>query len=248
MRQVPLNSNSYLIVGRGRLALNLAFYFKNLNIPYTMWHRDLGTETLKVFIKTHSRILLAISDGAIESFAKEHQLSAAQMIHFSGALITPFAHKLHPLMTFTRQPLALETWKSIPFIGTQGAPPLGELIPEFKNPFWQIPQELSALYHSLCVLSGNGTTVLWQNAFEQFENKLGLPREILHHYLRQICSNLIENSQNALTGPWARNDAKTIENNLNSLEEQKLYEAYSSLKNLVLKKSITSGGTYEVRP
>lgn len=248
MRQVPPNSNSYLIVGRGRLALNFAFYFKNLNIPYSTWHRDLGTETLKVFLKTHSRILLAITDGAIESFAKEHQLPPAQTIHFSGALVTPLAHKLHPLMTFTRQPLALETWESIPFIGTQGAPPLSELMPELKNPFWQIPQELSALYHSLCVLSGNGTTVLWQNAFEQFENKLGLPREVLHHYLQQICSNLIENSHNALTGPWARNDAKTIENNLTSLEGQNLYDVYSSLKNLVPKKSSPTGGTYEVRP
>ncbi|MBY0314733.1 MAG: DUF2520 domain-containing protein [Bdellovibrionales bacterium] len=243
MRQVPPNSYSYLIVGRGRMALNLSAYFKSLQIAYSQWHRDLGNETLKAFLEIHDRILLAIPDDAIEAFIQKYNLPKDKVIHFSGALVTPLAHKLHPLMTFTRRPLGIDQWKSVPFVGIQGEPTLKELIPQLQNPFWQISAEKSALYHSLCVLSGNGTSVLWQNAFESFEKNLGLPRSILHSYLKQICENLINEPTSSLTGPWVRNDQVTIQKNLAALEGQTLQDVYSTLK-----KSVLSGGSDEVCP
>lgn len=243
MRQVPQNSYSYLIIGRGRLALNISAYFKGLQVPYSQWHRDLGPETLKTFLEIHDRVLLAIPDDAIEAFIEKHNLPKSKTIHFSGALVTPLAHKLHPLMTFTRRPLNIDTWKSVPFVGIKNEPTLKELIPPLDNPFWQIDAEQSALYHSLCVLSGNGTSVLWQNAFASFEKNLGLPRVILHSYLQQICQNLMTESASSLTGPWVRNDQVTIQKNLAALEGQVLHEVYSTLK-----KSVLSGGSHEIRP
>jgi predicted short-subunit dehydrogenase-like oxidoreductase (DUF2520 family) len=98
-----------------------------------------------------------------------------------------------------------------------------------KNPHFFISSEKKSLYHALCVMSGNFTTMLWQNTFTAFEEKLDLPKEILFSYLQHTTQNLIESPNQALTGPISRGDTKTILSNLESLQntpEQSLYYAF----------------------
>lgn len=228
MRQVPVN---YIIIGRGRLASHLANYLKLADVPYTSWARDQEPQELKKQSLTATRILLAINDDAIVPFIKEHNLPTDKTIHFSGTLSTKLAIRLHPLMTFTRDMYSLSDYKKIPFVGEEDQPPLSVLIPELSNPYYSIPKNSEDLYHALCVISGNGTVVLWQAVFKAFEEKLKLPKEVLLPYLERVSRNLIQDSDRALTGPWVREDIKTIEKNQKSLSGTDLQLLYLSLFN-----------------
>jgi 2-dehydropantoate 2-reductase len=227
-RQVP--TSYYLLIGRGRLATHLAAYFDLKNISYLQWSRIDSLDDLQKFILISRRIFLAISDDAIEPFIKSHQLPREKTIHFSGALSTPFAYQLHPLMTFAKQVYDLETYESLSFVSPEGTPTLSELIPELSNKHYFIPEGREAFYHALCVLAGNGTTLLWQTAMEQFQKTLGLPPEAVWPYLEQIVSNLQKNPHTALTGPWARNDQKTILKNERALASSALGSLYHSFQ------------------
>ena len=226
MKQVP---GKYLIIGSGRLALHLATYFQLLKIPFVTWNRSHAAGELSALTALAPRILLAIKDDAIESFIKEHALPAEKTIHFSGALSTPRAIRLHPLMTFATTPYALADYVKIPFVGERGAPPLRALIPELGNPYFAIEKDSEDLYHALCVLGGNGTVVLWQQVFKMFEERLGLPAEVLKPYLVRVCQNLAAAPHKALTGPWVRGDLATISKNQNALKSTPYLNLYSSL-------------------
>lgn len=228
MRQVP---GKYLIIGRGRLASHLANYFALADIPFAIWTRDQSFEFLKQLAENSERILLAIKDSAIESFVQQHRLPVDKVVHFSGTLSTPLAVRLHPLMTFTKDMYTLEDYQKIPFIGEMGQPTLSSLIPELNNPFFTIAKGQQDLYHALCVLSGNGTVVLWQAVINAFSEQLQLPKEVLLPYLERVALNLKHDASSALTGPWVRSDGATISKNQNALSATPLLHLYNSLLN-----------------
>lgn len=232
-RQVP--TDYYFIIGRGRLARHFCRYFELKNIPFLQWSRVDSAEDLKKFLPVSKLALLAISDDSIEGFAQENSLSPEKTVHFSGALSTPCALQLHPLMTFSKDLYDLQTYESFCFVSPHGTPALANLIPELSNKHFFIPQGSEALYHALCVLSGNGTTLLWQTVLEQFKTQFSLPQEALSPYLEQTVFNLQKNSATALTGPWARNDQSTILKNTNALQNTPLATLYKSLSDLYKK-------------
>ncbi len=225
-RQVP--TTYYLIIGRGRLARHMCRYFELKNIPFLQWSRADAPEDLIKFLNVSKLVFLAISDDTIENFITKHKLSADNTVHFSGALSTPRALQLHPLMTFSEQLYDLQTYESFAFVSPQDTPALSLLIPELSNKQYFIPPGSEALYHALCVLSGNGTTLLWQTVFEQFTQRFSIPQEALWPYLEQIVYNLQKNSSTALTGPWVRNDQGTISKNTLALQNTSLANLYKS--------------------
>ncbi len=232
MRQVP----ELTIIGAGRLAKHLCHYFNLINLPYLHWSRandPLAINLSKTLTTTHA-ILLAISDSAIETFIQANQtlLTDKIIIHFSGHLVTSLAYGAHPLMTFTLNLYDLALYQSIPFILDEGAPALPELIPGLTNPYYYLNKAQKPLYHSLCVISGNFTCILWQKLINDLQNKLNLPIEIIYPYLEQIFYNIKNNPQAALTGPLVRNDTTTITANLAALAAdpfQKIYQAFIDL-------------------
>jgi predicted short-subunit dehydrogenase-like oxidoreductase (DUF2520 family) len=235
-RQVPHN---YLIIGRGRLARHLIAYFDFEYIPYKQWHRGMDIELLWLWALECRKILLAISDREIEAFILKNNLPQSKTVHFSGALNTTYAEKLHPLMSFAAETYSHEDYRKIPFVGAKGKSPLNTIFPELDNPYYEIEPEQFALYHALCVLSGNGTVVLWQNVFEAFEQKLGLPKETLYPYILRIFQNLVDDPDKALTGPWVRNDLQTIEKNKVALDHSSLLNIYTALSESLLPRSFS---------
>ena len=212
MGQVP----RYGIVGSGRVARHLAHYLSLLGIPCE------GSPDFRTPV-----VLLAVSDHAIDAVARDFGKHEDQtLVHFSGSHVSQKAVCFHPLMTFGEELYDLTTYQSIPFIGDVGGPGFKIVFPGLNNPNYEIPTSQRALYHSLCVLSGNFTVLLWQKFYASLEQDFGIPKKAAQPYLERITKNLLENPEAALTGPLQRGDAHTIENNLRALEGDPYQEVY----------------------
>lgn len=220
----------YLLIGSGRLSSHFGAYFRFLGLEPQVWSRRTHSiSDLKLQLTDVSHVLCLISDGAIEPFLSEHAALFANktVIHCSGSLITDLAYSAHPLMTFRSDVLySLETYRSIPFIVEKQSVKFSELLPDLPNESFEVAREHKGLYHALCVLSGNFTTLLWQKAFSDFKEKLALPPDVLLPYLKQVTRNLEENPDGALTGPIARKDLATINTHLRELEGDKFQQVY----------------------
>lgn len=237
MRQVPTNS-SYLIVGSGRLARHLSFYFDQLAIPYQFWNRGESQDSLKNKMKNHANVLLAIRDDAIVSFYEEHESDQNIFIQFSGQLNHPEILGFHPLITFTDRLYDPNIYPSIHFVGIHSQALFHVHFPNFKNTYHQIQVEQKALYHALCVLCGNGTTLLWQLASLEFK-RMGIDPQALHPYLKQVSEQIGQQSPGRFTGPWYRGDAKTNQAHTQALQGHSLEDLFNTLKQQALKLDVS---------
>ena len=234
MRQVPLKNlqklkafSCYGLVGRGRLAKHLTYYLELLNLHYITWSRDSKIDLYKTF-KDCSHILLPITDSAIEPFIRCHQefLSKKMCIHFSGALFTPLAIGVHPLMTFAQKLYNEDIYRQVHFV-IDSKHPFDKVLPGLPNSYSTISPSQKAKYHALCVMSGHFSSLLWQLFFKEMK-KFGIPKSQTLPYLQQTFNN-IAHLEDSLTGPLERNDHQTIKANLEALKDNEaLYNIYKS--------------------
>lgn len=226
-------SVTYGILGDGRVARHVSAYFNLLGILHLNWARRTAQTTgvsPEEALKEAQIILVLLKDDAIESFIQEHPLLKSRpLVHFSGSLVTSLAIGVHPLMTFGPETYDLSTYEAIPFILEEGEITFAELFPGLSNPHYTLPKDLKPLYHALCVMSGNFTTILWQKLFRDFQERLDLPPDVALPYLRQVTANLHSLPTQALTGPLVRRDRATIASNLEALsgdEFEGVYRAF----------------------
>ncbi len=231
MRQVPENGN-YLLIGGGKLARHLAHYMQSLDVSFLQWKRyDQSVPELLQFIENQSKVLLCIKDDQLQEFYSSFGREDRQFVHFSGTFSHPKIQGFHPLMTFGQELYDLETYESIHFVGTTEEIHFRETFPFLRNSFSTISEEHKSLYHSLCVLSGNGTTLLWDLIDQEFQ-KLGLPKEALDPYLKQVSKNIQQGHPGRWSGPWYRQDQSTIEKNQQALQGRPLLNLYQEFKKL----------------
>lgn len=223
----------YGIVGDGHMAQHMGCYFELLHIPYRRWSRRLERDAsipLATAIGPCQVVLVLVSDNAIEPFITSHaELEDKILVHFSGSLNTAHAQGMHPLSTFAGDLYALSTYVTIPFVCEEGPHLFADLFPELPNPHYRIATALRPLYHSLAVMGGNFTAILWTKLFDTFETRLGLPREVAVPYLKQVALNLELAPDDAATGPLVRGDAQTIDANIAALDGdpfQAVYRAF----------------------
>ena len=211
------SGTTYGLVGRGRVAAHLTRYLELESQPCVSWHRGMR-EPAEEVLAGCDVVLLAISDGALPTILDAHpDFAGRPLVHFSGSLAVEGLHGAHPLMTFGPELYDLETYRSIPFITERGGARFEDLFPGLVNPSWEIDHELKPLYHALCVLAGNCTTLLWAKAVGDFESRLGLPGEALRPYLERTYRNVAASGGAALTGPLARREHETIARDLAAL-------------------------------
>ncbi|MCB0349509.1 MAG: DUF2520 domain-containing protein, partial [Bdellovibrionales bacterium] len=137
------------------------------------------------------------------------------------------------LMTFSKDLYDLETYKKIPLAFDFSKTLYNDILSYLPNPSWYISPEKKAKYHALCVMSGNFPQILWQN-IESEISQMGCPTEGWKNYILQSTMNFLNHSD-SLTGPLARNDFHTIQNNIKSLDKTKLqdlYKAFCSFKQI----------------
>lgn len=224
-------SLSYLIVGQGRLANHFKFFFQSNNIRIHSWHyKTQDSQALKNFHDTTAYTLLCIPDSQIESFIHSNDLNKAKCVHFSGALHIPGTIQFHPLMTFSKELMALDSYSKFAYIGIKGQPKLQDIFPFLTNPYFEIDSSSKAKYHALCVLSGNFTHLLWQKALSDFKS-MNVPASAVLPYMTQIFENIKKVENNTLTGPLVRRDINTIQKNLDSLSQDPYFDVYKSFVN-----------------
>jgi len=231
---------NYGLIGRGRAATHMAHYLGLENRSVLQWHRALETEPAAALLDADV-ILLAISDDAIEPFLNEHpEFRTRPVVHFSGSLVIDKVPGLHPLMTFGPEFYDHEFYRAIPFVTERGGAGFDEIFPGLQNPSWPIDGKDKALYHALCVLAGNSTAILWTKAMEDFESRIGLPREILRPFLRRTAANSLSQGREAQTGSLARNDRGTIARDLDGLAGDPYRDVYLALANAVAAERVES--------
>ena len=237
----------FLMIGNGRLARHLCFYFDSLGISYASWHRDTHSQAdFLARANQATRILLAISDKAIEPFILSYpHIPKNKWLHLSGALSIPGIYAAHPLGSFGEKLNPPEWYRDIYFIIEQQSCsdlslPLSILLPGLPNASEVIRSQDKPYYHSLCVLSNNFSTILFQKLFSGLEKELNIPKEAAYAYLKQTVFNL-EKTEQALTGPFARNDQNTIEKNKQALQERQdvFADIYQAFIDLVQKSNLT---------
>ncbi|MCZ6916946.1 MAG: DUF2520 domain-containing protein [Gemmatimonadetes bacterium] len=234
----------YGVIGDGHMALHMGCYFESLAVPYRRWSRRLEHDaslSLGTAVGPCQIVLVLINDVAIEPFITSHpELAEKTLVHFSGSLTTPHAQSMHPLSTFAGELYSLSTYATIPFVCEEGPHTFDEIFPELPNPHYTIAQELRPLYHSLAVLAGNCTTVLWSKLFDTFEERLALPRNIAVPYLKQVALNLELAPTNAATGPLVRGDRQTVDANIAALEGDPFQAVYRAFVEAVAPHDATS--------
>lgn len=238
MEQVPkLSENpNYLIIGNGKLARHFSQYFRLEGIAFTNWSRS-SKHSLSALVLKADIILVLISDDAIEDFYQSKLRSSLKpCLHFSGALVIAGLLGLHPLNMYGEDLLTLEEYKKQTFVCEEGLD-FKTYFPSLTNSSFIIAAKDKAYYHALCVMAGNFTTFLWDKAQTSFEERLGLPSEILSEYMETVFNNL-KRKDLSFTGPLVRKDIKTIEKNLIALEGDKyqgVYQSFVELKGINLK-------------
>lgn len=221
MRQVP----TYYIVGDGKMASHFIHYLKLLSLPYQQWSRR-STTSFSDFAGQTKILYLLIRDQALTDYFENPVLAQHQLLHFAASVSHPRAHCLHPLMTFGRHLYPLEVYQQIPFIIDPSLDPK-HCLPGLDNPCFQLSIQERAYYHSMLVLGGNASQILW-GKMQQECVRLGIPAVYLNQYLQRALDNFKEDGIQSLTGPLARQDERTISQNLNALIDDPFHAVYQS--------------------
>lgn len=224
------NSNCYTLIGNGRTARHMKFYLQSQNVRVHQWSRkENSQDDLKRFLAACDTVLILIKDSEIKKFIDAHpELQEKILVHFSGALVIPGIVGLHPLMTFSDHLYSLDFYKKIPFISEKGNKSFNDIFPQLSNPTSEIEPELKPLYHSLCVMGGNFTTLLWTKLIESFQEKFNFEPDMVFPFLEKITENIKQDYKTALTGPLVRKDIHTMKKNLTALENDSFADVYRS--------------------
>lgn len=223
-------SHCYTIIGNGRTARHMKFYLQSQNVRVHSWNRkEHNQKDLARFLNACDTVLVLIKDSEIKKFIDEHpELQNKTLVHFSGALVIPGVVGLHPLMTFSDKFYSLDFYKKIPFISETGKESFSDIFPQLINPSAEIEPAMKPLYHSLCVMGGNFTTLLWTKLFESFKEKFDFTPDLLFPFLEKISENLKDDYKTALTGPLVRKDISTMKLNISALQDDSFADIYKS--------------------
>jgi len=231
MRQVP----KYVIIGNGRMARHMCYYFQNLAIDFHQWHRSSHSSfQLYGLLQQSTHALILINDNEIEDFIFQHIKchSHLTVVHFSGCLVTELAFGVHPLQTFSQDLLtSIADYQKIPFLIDDFSPEFSSLLPGINNPYYRIKPEDKAFYHAHCVMANNFTSILWHKFYKEMTGRFSILPEHLAPYLEQTFKNLKINPLKALTGPLERKDTKTLQANMSALINDEFYSIYKAFFN-----------------
>lgn len=210
------NSPYHLILGNGRLAKHLLHYFQLLNWPVRQWTRQAHSEQeLLALAPSAYFIWLCISDTALAPRIESLKAYQHKIVQCSGSLHFEGVFNRHPLASFGEYLFTDEFYSQIHWISSDAQK---SFLPAFENNTHYLDKEQKALYHALCVLTGPGTSLLWQHFIDEIK-KLKISKQAAGSYFASLWLNYQRQHQPQITGPWVRNDLQTIESNEFALKQ-----------------------------
>ncbi|MEO5667710.1 MAG: DUF2520 domain-containing protein [Bdellovibrionota bacterium] len=198
-----------------------AAYLDARQLPYRVITRDSLISEITASDVRFTAVLLAISDGSLNTVATLLSDCCVPLVYFSGSAQVPNALAFHPLYSFTNRSISLEDFEKIPFICDPGnGNKFTEIFAGFSNPVFEMDRARDARYHALCVMLGNLPLLIQDRAARTLERDFGLPREACLPFLDSLLKNFsVATSQTSLVaGPVARKDAATTALHLSALE------------------------------
>lgn len=181
--------------------------------------------------------IIGISDDAIQSFSESLPFENKLVVHTSGGVSMDLLSKknrrgvFYPLQSFSKQrDLSFE---KIPMCIEADNPDDLELLRKLGNGISEVVVEISsekrAKLHVAAVVVNNFVNYLYQVG-EDILKEDGISFELLKPLIQETANKLETLSPKAAqTGPAKRNDTKTIEKHLKSLENSPYKEVYSML-------------------
>ncbi|MGQ7844474.1 DUF2520 domain-containing protein [Granulosicoccus sp. 3-233] len=211
------------------MATHWTAYLGMLGMNCSQWARasdDAAALTSR--LADADQVFLAISDDSLEGFHDEHlKYFAGPVYHFSGCHLSPTMRSCHPLMTFGTELHEPDVYRSLTLVLESEDADGPSLFSGFPNPVVSIPAQSKPLYHALCVMSCNFPQIIWKNTVARFK-QLGVSADSLSPLLSVTLENSLNIPGGSVTGPLARNDALTIEKNIQSLHSDAEKELYRS--------------------
>ncbi|MBK8552045.1 MAG: DUF2520 domain-containing protein [Ignavibacteria bacterium] len=135
---------------------------------------------------------------------------------------------MHPIQTFNKVSFVNEHLLENIYFGIEGGREALklciEIISKLNSKFIEIPKDKKYLYHSACVISSNFLISLL-NVSAEVMGSIGIDKKMTFEIFKPIIENTLKNISteglvNSLTGPFERNDVKTISNHLNSINKE----------------------------
>lgn len=232
-------------IGAGRAGTSLALYLADYGFTVTGFYsktydaavraaKEMGTNAYKkvdALCDTAEMIVISVPDDAIHSVAASitTQVEGKYFIHISGAHESSILEcikrrggmvaSIHPAYTF---PARFEKPPALQFVAEGDAAVL-RLFSEKGLSVLPIAAADKPLYHAAAVFASNYVTVLEHTATKMLE-KIGFPTmtaqslfSVLSHAAVDAAAE--KGAKNALTGPMARGDEKTIRMHLAALND-----------------------------
>lgn len=203
--------------------------------------------------------LVAVPDDCIGDVAKKlidlPQVAEKVVFHCSGALSSEILGEgnflkasIHPVKSFADPALAINDFSGT-WCGVEGDEDalqvLEPIFSEIGGNCFRINGEFKKIYHAGAVFASNFLPLLIESSLKCYEES-GVDRELAMKIIEPICRLTLENviklgPQNAVTGPVARGDFASVDNQREELEKYlpeiaDLYKKLSDdLANLVIK-------------
>ena len=229
---------SLVILGNGNVATHLFNAFsKATNVDVT----KINSRALND-IPNSDITIIAVSDDAIQQISKTINNRSGLIVHTSGAVdIKVLQNKrkgvFYPLQSFTKNvkvdfktiPFCLETTDSEDFIL------LEKLTKSISNKVYKIDSEQRKKLHVAAVFVNNFTNYMYKIGSDICkENEI--PFEVLFPLIKETANKVkTVNPKDAQTGPAKRNDLKTMNNHLKSLNSRQQKKIYKLITKLIMK-------------
>jgi predicted short-subunit dehydrogenase-like oxidoreductase (DUF2520 family) len=207
-------------------------------------------------------VLLTVPDdvlgGLVTGLAETGAVTPGQfLVHASGrygvGVLDPATRvgalpmALHPVMTFTGSSADRERLAGCPFGVT--APPVLRPVAEALvvemggDPIW-VPEEARPLYHAALANGANHLVTLVAQTLDLLGTAgIEEPAALVRPLLTAALDNVLRLGDEALTGPVARGDARTVEAHLEALSEAapEARAAYVALARLTADRALAAG-------
>ena len=194
---------------------------------------ELETDITK--IRKADFVIIAVNDDTVAAVAS--QIKNMPFAHTSGSVCLENGGVFYPLQTFSKNiPLDLEkvpfciSAKDIDFENT-----LLEVAKSISNFVYTINEKQRKVLHLAAVFACNFSNQMYYIA-EDLLKKSDLDFEMLKPLIVETANKIIKSSpSSAQTGPAQRKDLKTIENQIDLLEDADLKSIYELITNQILK-------------